>query len=165
MEKAVQTLIAQLTINSELVNKSVDDFRSGDPTIRINDRANSLSFILAHVTSARHYMAGMVGVTEKYALEDRFANNEKEADPSKYPSLAELKESYNAITAKLVDGISKASAAQLQKEIDLPFPVVERTVFGGLTFLTQHDAYHTGQMGYIGAVNGIEGPYARYKKS
>jgi hypothetical protein len=165
MEALIDALVGQLTINTKLVNKSIDDLGVDAEKKRVNGKANSPAYILAHLTSARYFMAGLVGVKEEFTLEGRFADSEKDADPAKYPSLAELKESYNEITSKLIEGMKGASVENLQKVVDFPFPETDRTVIGGLTFLTQHDAYHTGQLGYIGAINEIEGPYSQYRKS
>ena len=68
---------------------------------------------------------------------------------SDYPPVSEIITTFENITDALTPCLDKIDASELDAELKDPYPVQEKTVLNGLAFLSFHETYHIGQIGFI----------------
>jgi uncharacterized damage-inducible protein DinB len=71
------------------------------------------------------------------------------AQVTSYPSLADMKAAWTAVSEKVDRRLQKMTAAELDKTLDPGFPMDNKTVLGVFSFMVQHDSYHLGQLGLL----------------
>jgi hypothetical protein len=71
-----------------------------------------------------------------------------EADPSKYPSPAEIRGVVDRVHAQVLKEAAGFTAEQLKEPVDMPY-AAEATKLGALLFCSHHEMIHAGQLGLI----------------
>jgi uncharacterized damage-inducible protein DinB len=65
------------------------------------------------------------------------------------PSLAEITEAWDAVSAHLLTALEELTEDDLKREATRRLPGSDGTVGSVLPFLAQHDSYHIGQMAIL----------------
>lgn len=71
-----------------------------------------------------------------------------EADSSKYPPAAEIRETLDRVHAQVQKESLSFTPEQLKEPVDMPY-AVEATKLGGLLFCSHHEMLHAGQLGLL----------------
>jgi len=111
--------------------------------------ANSMQWILGHIIASRYSILQLMGSDSNQPYGPLFSKNAEPKEPGEYPSVEELKESWNQAAKELNDRLEELTEGELEKPIERKFPGVDSTVMGGITFLHFHESYHIGQLAYI----------------
>jgi len=116
---------------------------------RISEHNNSLKWIATHTVWARFNLLAFLGKPEKNPYSQLFEKF-KAYDPSdNYPTLQELKDEWQKVSASLESALKNVTSEQLAAESSFKGPINDQTNLGALSFLTQHESYDIGQLGLL----------------
>jgi hypothetical protein len=152
---SIQPVVKQFELQTRLFNNVLEGIEDIKGSKRLSDHVNHLQWIAGHLTNSRYALAPGLGIKAS------FPYNEQYTDPSeppphnrtisasvKYPSLTEIKNSWNGLAEGFTEKISGLSDEQLASGI--PFPVPTGKTFQDLlSFIASHESYHIGQMSII----------------
>ena len=155
--------IAQIADQYKLQTGVIDRILNGIPdehlVTRPDDKANSIHFILGHITATRYSVAQMLGNSEGFAHAELFNRGAKVKDTSDYPSFLEIKAAWDQISLKMPELLAGATEEQLNTAMPFEPPAMENNLRGCLAFMAFHEAYHIGQISYVRRLNGHAGPF------
>jgi uncharacterized damage-inducible protein DinB len=106
-------------------------------------------FLAAHLTDTRHFLAERVGHPLANPVASYLADARSIDDIAAWPSLAELRGAWCAVSAHVQSALGGMSAADLAQANADRFPLADGTRLGMIAFLVQHDSYHVGQMAFL----------------
>lgn len=149
------TVIGQLELQTKLFENSTVGF-SEDDAARVHGAANHVKWIAGHTVSSRYMMANVLGLAEEQPFPDLFANGKGRQDEVKYPSMSDLTRDWSAISAKVVARLKSMSDADLSAPSPFPHPMTDGKLSGLIGFLTHHEAYSIGQLGYARRIAGMD---------
>ena len=137
-----------LQLNTDLVRNCLDGLTDQHAHERPGG-ANSIAFIVAHLTDTRHFLAAFLDVPLENPLAPLLANARGIADLSRVPGLDELGEAWTRIGAHLADAGPRIPAAALGQPGPQRLPGTDGSRLEGVAFLVQHDSYHLGQIAML----------------
>ncbi|NNE07197.1 MAG: DinB family protein [Gemmatimonadetes bacterium] len=159
MQPAMRAIHEQFTLNTDLFRNVVRDLDDGKAGKRPTGDNNHALFLALHLVDTRHFLAQFLGEP----LENPFASlveGKKTIDDfDTFPPLADITAAWDRISSHLAGIYEKITLEQLDAELPIPFPVKEPKMLSGIAFMTHHDAYHIGQLGYLRKGLGL-GPMA-----
>ncbi|HEY2347417.1 MAG TPA: DinB family protein, partial [Puia sp.] len=152
---SIQPVVKQFAMQSRLFNNVLEDIEDIKGSKRLTDHVNHLQWIAGHLTNSRYGLDAGLGVPGSFPFKDLYTDptqppphNRAITESVKYPSLTEIKKSWNELAPAFTEKISGLSDEQLGSGI--PFPVPTGKTFGDLiSFIASHESYHIGQMSLI----------------
>lgn len=149
MDPRVAPLAETVRLNTRLFGNCLEGLSDEQARVRPSAATNSASYIAAHLVESRHYILKTLGVERPSPL-DRYTGGWKSIDEiTEWPSLAETRTAWSAVSDALGERLSGISANELDAPITTQMPLETRTVLGMLTFMVQHDSYHLGQLSLL----------------
>jgi hypothetical protein len=144
-----------LRLNTGLFEKGLSGIEPKDATRRVVEGANPYVWIAGHLASARFGMASFLGQPLPPPWGTVFAKGAKPDEVSQFPSLEEILARWREVSLVLDERLLKATPEQLAAPSPRAFPIGDKSLLGGLTFLTYHEGYHLGQMAMIRKTLGL----------
>jgi uncharacterized damage-inducible protein DinB len=152
---SIQPVIKQFELQTRLFNNVLEGIEDLKGSKRLSDQVNHLQWIAGHLTNSRYGIAAGIGIKATFPYKEQYTDpsepppHNRAIDPSvKYPSLTEIKKSWNELAPVFSEKISGLSNEQLSSGI--PFPVPTGKTFQDLlSFIASHESYHIGQMSII----------------
>jgi uncharacterized damage-inducible protein DinB len=157
----VAPLAAVLRLNTRLLRNCVDGLTDEQAASRPAPPANSVAFLVAHLTDARHSIVGLLGGSAPNPLTPYLAEARGIDDVRELPPLTELLGAWAAASAALDACLETVDATALDAPSPQRFPGDDRSVLGAVAFLVQHDSYHVGQLAMLRRLHGL--PAMRYR--
>ncbi len=149
MLPSIAPLHAIIALNTGLVRNAVDGVDDAKARARPLDGANSAAFLFAHVIGTRHLMASVAGAPQANPI-DRYITARNAIDEiTEWPTMAEMHAAWSAVSAALEGAMAALTAAAAAAPTAYKFPIPDTSVGGILTFFTQHDSYHLGQLSML----------------
>jgi uncharacterized damage-inducible protein DinB len=138
-------------INTGLFRRATELLDIKDIDKRPQETGNSFRFLTGHVTLYRHSIAATLGLRVAFPWTELFDLGARPLEPSKYPPMNDLVESFNNVTDKMMKRLEKVEDQELDGKPSLmvEVPGAVNTVGGMVSFGALHEAYHIGQMGYL----------------
>ena len=149
MESQVAPLHAILELNTDLLLNSLDGLSDEEALHRMEGGGNTVAFLAAHLTDTRHFLATRLGHPLANPLSRYLAQASSVEDIVEWPSLAEQREWWRAVSRHLCDVVATRTTADLCRPNVHRFPLGDSTELGMIAFLVQHDSYHIGQLGFL----------------
>ena len=150
MDSRLQPLLQNLALSERLFDNALDGLSEQDCAAHTNPRGNSLRWIAGHIVFHRFALARVAGVAATCPFSpEHFGRGAKLQPEEDYPSMAEILDTWRSITAKLKQRLNELSPQEIEAPLPLSYPVAQQNVLHGLWFLSWHEAYHVGQMGYV----------------
>lgn len=149
MEPRLEPLLGILTLNTDLVRNCCAGLSDEDAARRIDGRGNSVVFLAAHLTDARHYMLTRAGAQIPSPLPDALEEARSIDDVAELPSLREVLEAWRTVSDQLPNTLASLEPARLEEPVAGQFPIPGGTLLAMIAFLVQHESYHVGQMAYL----------------
>ncbi|HSL70882.1 MAG TPA: DinB family protein [Longimicrobiales bacterium] len=162
MERSLQPLAAIFELNADLLTNSIEGLTDAQANHRLEAGGNSVAFLVAHLTDARHFIADLLGFALPNPLADILGDAETVEDVESLPPLSELLQVWQAVSTRLSTAFESLSEADLARTTKQRFPVDGGTVLDAITFLAQHDSYHVGQIAFLRRQLGL--PAMRYER-
>lgn len=124
---------------------------------------NSMAFLIAHLTDARHTLLTVLGGAADNPLAPYLASAQSIEDVPVLPPLSQLLDAWWAVDAALGARLKDLSSTQLDEPSPQRYPGGDPSVLGALAFLVQHDSYHLGQLAFLRRAHGL--PPMRYGRA
>jgi uncharacterized damage-inducible protein DinB len=140
-------IIAEL--NGRLFRNCCDQVTDAVVGRRLSEVTSSFLFVACHIVDARSYLVGLVGGAADLPLVRRLRSVEKIEDLQGPPSIAELLDAWDVLTASFLKCLPRLSLQDLNGESEDRMPVKNTSLLGAIAFLLQHESYHLGQMAML----------------
>jgi hypothetical protein len=156
-QRDVRPLVAEFKRNKLVLGLLLADFSEDDLRRRVMD-ANPALWILGHLAMIRLSLGRRIGLqTETQEWEAAFGRgSDGQALPPGITKKA-LLEVIDSGHEELLTTIAGLSQEQLQADSGRQYPDGGNDVFGMISFLAWHEAYHLGQVGFIRSCLGKPG--------
>ncbi len=150
MAKSIYQSEIMLNMNSRLFMNALEAVTEEQATQRMSDHNNSIIWLGTHTVWARYNICSMLGKPTATNPYDGKFENFKAFDPTdNYPTLAEIKAEWNKATELLKEALANVTEEHLAADCPLKSPIGDFTFGGTIAFLTQHESYDIGQLGFL----------------
>lgn len=122
---------------------------------RPNPKANNVIFLASHLVDARYFLGNYLGMDVQFPFKQLLGEGTRIEDVKTFPGIDELKTAWKEVSvllSKALDGLDKDT---LWRQSEIPFPIADPTVLGGIAFVMEHESYHIGQMGLLRKILGL----------
>jgi uncharacterized damage-inducible protein DinB len=136
-------------INSDLVRKAIADISPEQWFRRPGEDSNHLMWVAGHLVV--HRGAAVKSLNAQWAVPwaSLFARGATLVAPDQYPPVAEVRNAWDDVSAKLVAALKEAPADILRKTAPDGPPSFDGKISGLVAFLAFHETYHVGQVSYL----------------
>lgn len=155
MDPRLSPLVSSLELHTRLLVNCFHDVPDELALERPSNRTNNMTFLAAHLTDARRYMAGLLGAEVDNPFPE-LEDGQGIDDFEELPAVAEILEAWQRLGAVVRKRMEDATPEILDAETEQDFPVDDPTLLGALAFLTSHESYHIGQVAYLRKLAGLE---------
>jgi uncharacterized damage-inducible protein DinB len=159
---SIQPVSSQFALDNRLFNNVLEGIEDIKGSKRLSEQVNHLQWIAGHLTNSRYGIAAAIGLKASFPYSDIYTDpsqppphNRALSGSLKYPSLTEIKKSWNDLAAAFVEKISGLGSEQLTSGIPFPVPT-GKTFLDLLSFIASHESYHIGQMSIIRKYLGLD---------
>jgi len=157
MNPRVAPLIDLYNLNTNLVNKTLDNLSDDVAHKRVNDKGSSLHWIIGHIANGRHYVGGLFNAGTEFDNSDLFNGGTPLKEPSAYPPIAEIKKIFEDVSENFMKRLEELTDDDINKKLENKLPVNDDTMLGAIAFFSLHESYHVGQLSYIRRQLGFDG--------
>jgi hypothetical protein len=138
-----------LDLNQRLVLGCIDGV-SQEHFNAPRDGGNSMQWIFGHLTGSRVLMARMLGAELEFPYRELFRRGAVRGAAAQLPGAAEMTSRWNAACGAVSEGLATAPAEVFGRAVAAEGPPsADGTVLGCIAFMTMHDSYHLGQLGWL----------------
>jgi uncharacterized damage-inducible protein DinB len=142
-------ILEVVKLNSGLLEKGLCDLDRPALVRRPLENVNPILWIAGHLTWARYGMASFLGAKLAFPLPPMFAKGAAVEADAALPEAEALLAAWREVSAALTQAMTDATDMQLVAPAPRAFPIADKSVLGGLTFLTYHEGYHLGQIALL----------------
>lgn len=155
MNQKLIPLINQLNLNTRLLKNCIDGVDDESSVKPIIENVNPFAFIVIHLLDARYYIARLIDLDIVNPYKEQTDKARTAEDIPTYPALNEMFKHWQDIGIMLNKKMKELTEEKLAENPPFKFPIDDETLFGTLTFLMQHEAYHIGQLGLLRKAMGL----------
>ncbi len=155
-------VVKQFDLHSRLFNNVLAGMEGEAVAERLNEHVNHAQWIAGHLTNSRYHLAPLLGLHLSFPFADRYTDpsqpppHNRAIDASvKYPSIAEIKKSWNDLVKPFTEKIAALTDEQLSADTEARVPT-GKTLSDLLSFISSHESYHIGQLSIIRKYLGLE---------
>jgi len=157
MHPSLAPLKRTLELNARLVPNCLDGVSDELATRRPSAGTNHIAFVALHILDARYYLAAALGVACESPFKERLEGAKGIDDIDVYPSLDDVRDAWNEVSGLLSSRLEVMDEKALDAEAPFSFPIEGgASLLGMLTFLTQHESYHVGQLAFLRRLVGLD---------
>lgn len=149
MAKNLEPIRQAFMLNNKLFVNTLNGMEQKDAVKRVSEHTNSVMFIACHVTDARYYMLNFLGEEIENPLRNILGNASSVEEVKEYPSLEEIRLYWKQTIPMLDSKLSIITDSDLSQQSKINFPIEGTDVLSAITFLTEHESYHIGQMAFL----------------
>ena len=154
MNSMLKPTASTYKVNSTLLLNSFKDVDEKIALKRPNKKTNSMMFLALHLIDARNFILTQLGVEIKSPFA-KYLDWSKSIDEVKiYPKLSRVISEWKKLDTVFMKKMNSLSPKQLGVKLKMDFPG-GKSVLNMITFLSQHEAYHVGQLGLLRKFNGL----------
>jgi uncharacterized damage-inducible protein DinB len=145
---SVAPLVFILTTNDALVARAFDGVAAGDHWKQPTPQSNTMLWILGHMVTARNGLLALLGERMDTGLGEAFARGAERQESSTYPPADRIFDASRRVNERLYQALVGLTDETLSRPATRAFTPAVHTLLDQLAFLTMHDTYHVGQLGY-----------------
>ena len=149
MDARVTPLATILDLNTDLLLNAIEGLSETEAQHRLAAGGNSVAFLAAHVTDSRHFLASRLGRPLANPLALYLADAKSIDEIRSWATLDQVRAAWVSISAHLQTVLESLTSEELERSGEHRFPIPDTTPLGLIAFLTQHDSYHIGQIGFL----------------
>ena len=149
MNAKVAAVYEIIKVNSKLLPYSLKDISDDEIKKQPTNDVNSILFVIGHMLASRFTLTQMLGDNTKWKPSDLFIRGAKIQDASAYPSIDEMVEEWKNHEVIMESVLKNLSDDFLTEKAPYDFPVDDKSMLGGISFMAMHESYHIGQLAYI----------------
>jgi len=150
MDGLISPSVQQYAISNLLFADALKDLSDEELLKSPGRRSNSMLWNAGHITTSRCLLLNMLGEQMEIPWPELFGRGAKRVDdPRELPALDEILSIWRDVTDRLMRTFEEPSEAKLEEKTPINFPVADKTIRGGISFLAYHEACHIGQLAYL----------------
>jgi hypothetical protein len=154
---SVQPLTFILSTNDSLAERSFQGVPDHDLWTRPTPQSNPMLWILGHKVHTRVALLKLAGGEFDTGWGDVFARGSTLENAVRYPDRDAVQGTAKALNAQLYARLATLTEADVAKPASRAFTPAVKTLGDQIAFLTMHDTYHVGQLGYVRKALGLPG--------
>jgi hypothetical protein len=161
-ESSILPVIKQFDLHSKLFNNVLAGMEGEAVSERLNEHVNHAQWIAGHLANSRYHLAPLLGLNMSFPYADSYTDRtqpppyNRSIDSSvKYPSISEIKKSWNELAKPFTEKMEALTDTQLSAETPARVPT-GKTLSDLLSFISSHESYHIGQLSIIRKYLGLE---------
>jgi hypothetical protein len=154
MNLALKPIAAVYKVNSTLFINSFKDVEERIALKRPNKKTNSMMFVALHLIDARNFILTQLGVEIKSPFAKYLDWSKSIEEVKIYPKLPRVLAEWKKLDPVFMKKLNSLSQKQLEVKLNMDFPGGKK-VINMITFLSEHEAYHVGQLGILRKFNGL----------
>ncbi len=149
MAEDFSTTTAILATNAAVFDRTVQGVSGEKWVAQPSPDSNHMLWIAGHVVVHRAKALRLLGQPWSAPWESLFARGVAKSASEQYPKPEEVLQEWKHVCEGLRAGLANVSAELLNKPSSNAGRAFEATVAGTISFLSFHESYHVGQMGYL----------------
>ncbi len=149
MSQDFATIANMFNANAQIFEKATQGVPSEKWLTRPGDGSNHLAWIAGHVVVHRAKVGKILGLQWSAPWEKLFARGAQLVGPEQYPDAAEIRRSFQELSAKVSTALPNVSAETLKQPVAKGQASLDGTVGGTIALLCLHESFHVGQMSYL----------------
>ncbi|RMH17146.1 MAG: hypothetical protein D6696_16445 [Acidobacteria bacterium] len=149
MRDAARSLYELARLNGRLLDNALDGVSERLGRRRLNGRINNMAFVALHLLDARCYLGRYLGLEVEHPFGDLAAGVESIEQMTDFPPLAAIRRSWHELAPQVAERIPELKGERWREPSNVDFPIADRTLFGGTSFLLHHESYHIGQLALL----------------
>jgi uncharacterized damage-inducible protein DinB len=142
-------LAAIFDLNTDLLLNCLDGLSDAEGRERLAGGGNSITFLAAHLTDSRHFLAARVGHPLDNPMAPYLEGARGFEEVRAWPALEQVRSAWRSVSTHLQRTLASLAPEQLSRRHAHRFPLGDSTQLGLIAFLAQHDAYHLGQVAFL----------------
>lgn len=156
VKRSVDTLVYLYDFHTKLYPNVIEGISDKDAQNRLNTKANHVAWLAGSLVQQRYEMANALGIDLKPSSYELFKNNKGIQDGIQYPSLAELKKDWEAVSDVSRNELAGLTAKDLKRPDPFGMPGQDLTLFDVLAFIIDRESYCIGQIGLYRRLMGYD---------
>jgi len=150
MNPTLAPLLAQLKVNDWLFRQALAGLTAEEVARSPDGKVNSPLWVAGHMAYSRNALARLIGLPEDPAPFGGAFDRGAPFDPAAaYPPLAEITALFEALGLRIRVRAEAIPDATLAAPAPYNLPIADKTILGGVAFLSLHESYHAGQLGCL----------------
>jgi hypothetical protein len=149
MDKPVYYLELIFNLNTRLFKNTLAGVTEELSEQRISGHNNSFKWIATHTVWARYNTLMFFGVKVQNPYPGLFEKFKPYDAADKYPSLDEIKNEWDKVSALLKDALASVTEDMLAADSPFKSPIGDNSSGGTIAFFAQHESYDIGQLGIL----------------
>jgi uncharacterized damage-inducible protein DinB len=149
MDSRLAPLATILDLNTDLLLNALEGLSDSEAQHRLSGGGNSIAFIAAHLTDSRHFLASRLNHPLPNPLARYLADAKSIDEIRAWATLDQVRSAWISVSNHLLTALESLSASELDRDNTHRFPISDPSALGLVAFLTQHESYHIGQVGFI----------------
>jgi uncharacterized damage-inducible protein DinB len=162
MEPRLKPLTSVFELNADLVLNCAEGLTEAQANHRLEGGGNSVAFLIAHLTDARHFLANLLGSPLPNPVGDLLSDVRSIDEVHHLPTLTDLLDAWRTVSTHLSQQFERLEPTDLDRPVTQSFPIPGGTALEAIAFLAQHDSYHLGQIAFLRRQLGL--PAMRYDR-
>lgn len=138
-----------LNLNERLFLNALAGVTEEQAKERISNHNNPLIWIATHTVWARYNMAMLLGKPGNNPYNGMFENFKAYEDSMHFPTLETLKNEWEKASGLLKEASESVSEEHLAGDAPFKNPIGDFTIGGTIAFLSEHESYSIGQIGFL----------------
>jgi uncharacterized damage-inducible protein DinB len=149
MDSRLTPLATILELNSDLLINALEGLSDSDAQHRLPGGGNSIAFIAAHLADSRYFLLSRLGHPLPNPLARYLADAKSIDEIRAWATVDQVRSAWLSASSHLPPSLESLSAAELDRPNAHRFPITDSSALGLIAFLTQHESYHIGQVGFV----------------
>ncbi len=149
MTESIKHIATILRLSERLFVNALAGVTETQAAHRISGHNNPIVWIATHTVWARYNMAAMLGKPGTNPYQGLFENFKAYDTSMQLPAIADIIAEWKKASVLLIEGLESVSEAHLGGDAPFKNPTGDFTIGGALAFLTQHESYDIGQLGFL----------------
>jgi uncharacterized damage-inducible protein DinB len=151
--ETARNLTNVLKFNDDLILLSLTEMSDEFARRRLRDGGPSVAWNIGHMLYHRNQIAAAIGCHAPAIDAAPFA--EGATDGRGYPTMGELRKTWQEFSARLVGALNGLSGAELAAPSPMNLPHGEQTLLDALRFVVWHEGLHLGQIAMLRSHHGL----------
>lgn len=140
----------QFKTNEMLFKKTTDGIPKERWLEKPGKDSNCLQWVAGHIAISRGLILNMLGTPWTDPWGGAFAGGKKPVDPNQLAAPEEIARVWDDVSARVSAALEAATPEALAKPAPAGRgPAFDGTIGGKIAFMSLHETYHMGQMGYL----------------
>ena len=146
MNNDSKMIISQFSLQTRLYKNVTEGVTDSISHNQFYEKANHVAWLAGHIVLSRYLLAELIGLKETEPYAALFQNGKGMDEKITYPSIAELSNTWDALSYKITFALNSITEEKLSFKLPKPVPCGD-TVGDFIAFILHHEAYTIGQIG------------------